>query len=69
MNQLDKEINIILEKKEVNSDIRILPTKWTLEQGIPIFGIYRGAWKQFGIKNIFQYWLWKRKMRKQWKIQ
>jgi len=34
--------------------------------GKPIFGVHKTCRKSLGINNLFQYWRWKRKMRKNW---
>ena len=58
------EVNVTFVEVEVEP--KVIKTDWTIKYGAPLFGIHKSCWKRFGIDNIFQYWLWKRKMRKEW---
>jgi len=61
-----EEINLTLTTTKVEG--KAIPTKYKVVMGKPVFGIHRSCWKEFGIKNRFQYWLWKREMRKNFKL-
>ena len=57
-------IDLKLTTVKVEPEVR--KTRVKLVNGTPVFGVHKSCRKSLGINNIFQYWIWKRRMRKKW---
>ena len=60
-------IDLKLTTVKVEPEVRKLRSNIKIVEGKPVFGIHKSCRKSLGINNMFQYWLWKRWMSKNWK--
>ena len=62
------EINLTMTSVTVKGESRPLRPNIKVIKVPPIFGIHKTCRKSLGINNNFQYWIWKIRMRKYWKM-